>query len=623
VVILNFQCFLAQKSPIQVRSHGTAIKPSEKTDQSTDFESVLGLDIIPRNRLRVIRRNQPGNQPDDVETLEAAKAAGLVAKQIQNKSIKKSPRLDYEDLEKFDTFSPVYFASGSTTLTSTIKPPRLPAYPGGLSLKSSTGPPPLVASTSTSDEYVPTGTYGVPPVEVSDARPRYQGDPRPPSYGYYPPQQRVMPRVSHMEAECSDDVMKLRVKFNDTFSGLIYSAGYSYDTDCIYINGTGSNDYEFYIQLNRCGTLGGSDHNKKRDAKYKNSEPTKNFMWNTVTIQYNPLIEEEWDEHFKVTCEYGYDFWKTVTFPFLDVEVNTADPVHFTLTPPECHMEIRNGYGTSGTRVTGPVHVGDPLTLLILMRSQWDGFDLLVNDCYAHNGANKRIQLIDHHGCPIDEKLISRFQGTWGMTDNMYDTLIYAHMKTFRFTGTPALYIECDIRMCHGKCPVQSCNWRNPKSKNVIRSKRDLNEEQEAALNKTLSESVSLFQAIHVLQTDEDDVSLKNRTNAELLYDGEESVCLGSTLFAGVIGSLSFVALISSVIVSLLCLKLRRIKDNEATVDDQITNSKDLLTNRNSLSGSSSNRMFNPGSGNNSIDTLRSRVSLKTEYVHSTQARIP
>jgi len=46
----------------------------------------------------------------------------------------------------------------------------------------------------------------------------------------------------------------------------------------------------------------------------------KNFMWNTVTVQYNSLIEEEWDEHFKVTCEYGYDFWKTVTFPFLDVE---------------------------------------------------------------------------------------------------------------------------------------------------------------------------------------------------------------------------------------------------------------------------------------------------------------
>ena len=51
--------------------------------------------------------------------------------------------------------------------------------------------------------------------------------------------------------------------------------------------------------------------------------------------------------------------------------VNTADPVHFTLTPPECHMEIRSGYGVTGNRITGPVHVGDPLTLLINMRSQW------------------------------------------------------------------------------------------------------------------------------------------------------------------------------------------------------------------------------------------------------------
>lgn len=145
-------------------------------------------------------------------------------------------------------------------------------------------------------------------------------------------------------------------------------------------------------------------------------------MWNTITVQYNPLIEEEFDEHFKVTCEYGYDFWKTVTFPFLDVEcvfgqlplshiedrkydtfhiayrVATGNPVVFTLSPPECYMEIRNGYGIAGNRVTGPVRVGDPLTLIIYMRSKYDGFDIVVNDCYAHNGATKRIQLIDEYG---------------------------------------------------------------------------------------------------------------------------------------------------------------------------------------------------------------------------------
>ena len=41
----------------------------------------------------------------------------------------------------------------------------------------------------------------------------------------------------------------------------------------------------------------------------------KNFMWNTVTIQYNPMIEEEWDEHFKVSFIYLY-YNKTIVYVF-------------------------------------------------------------------------------------------------------------------------------------------------------------------------------------------------------------------------------------------------------------------------------------------------------------------
>ncbi|KAI5634176.1 zona pellucida-like domain-containing protein [Phthorimaea operculella] len=263
-------------------------------------------------------------------------------------------------------------------------------------------------------------------------------------------------RVQYIEAECQDDFMKIRVGFNGSFSGLVYSAGYSYDPDCMYINGSGRDYYEFYIQLNRCGTLGrNSEHADNR------KHPTKNLMWNTITVQYNPLIEEELDEHFKVTCEYGYDFWKTVTFPFLDVEVATGNPVVFTLQPPECYMEIRSGYGATGARVSGPVRVGDPLTLLIYMRSAYDGFDIVVNDCFAHNGATKRIQLIDEYGCPVDDKLISRFRGSWSES-GVFETQVFAYMKTFRFTGSPALYIECDVRMCHGRCPSDAriCHWK-------------------------------------------------------------------------------------------------------------------------------------------------------------------
>lgn len=51
-------------------------------------------------------------------------------------------------------------------------------------------------------------------------------------------------------------------------------------------------------------------------------------MWNTITVQYNPEIEEDWDEHFQVTCEYGYEFRRTVTFPVVGVEYVSLLLIH-------------------------------------------------------------------------------------------------------------------------------------------------------------------------------------------------------------------------------------------------------------------------------------------------------
>ncbi|XP_046815045.1 uncharacterized protein LOC124422538 [Vespa crabro] len=373
-------------------------------------------------------------------------------------------------------------------------------------------------------------------------------------------------RVQHIEAECQDDYMKIRIGFNGSFTGLLYSAGYSYDPDCMYVNGTGRDYYEFYIQLNRCGTLGENTHHQ--DSR---KNPTKNLMWNTVTVQYNPLIEEEFDEHFKVTCEYGYDFWKTVTFPFLDVEVATGNPVVFTLQPPECYMEIRYGYGTTGTRVAGPVRVGDPLTLIIYMRSKYDGFDIVVNDCYAHNGGNKRIQLIDQYGCPVDDKLISRFRGSWSES-GLFETQVFAYMKTFRFTGSPALYIECDVRMCHGRCPSQPCHWRN--AKNVAkRSVSDMIGGPTTPAT-SLSENVNLFQSLRVLQEGEVDTELfQNSTTASRNGSNDPSndrVCLRSSVMSTIVGlGCGIICLLSGTLLA-MCSRMRR-QAREKLLSDSIS----------------------------------------------------
>lgn len=178
-------------------------------------------------------------------------------------------------------------------------------------------------------------------------------------------------RVEHISAECSNDLIRTVIIFNGTFKGIIYSSGYVRDPNCMYINGTGKTRYDFSIRLNQCGTLGrqevhpsnGPNEVRRRDQ----------VMWNTLSIQYNPIVEQEWDEHFRVSCEYGSDFWKTVSFSPFNVETNTGSPVVFTVDPPQCQMEILRGHGMVGPRqevVSGPVTVGDPLTLLIHMKSE-------------------------------------------------------------------------------------------------------------------------------------------------------------------------------------------------------------------------------------------------------------
>lgn len=178
-------------------------------------------------------------------------------------------------------------------------------------------------------------------------------------------------RVEHISAECSNDLIKTVIMFNGTFKGIIYSSGFVREPNCLYINGTGKTRYDFSIRLNQCGTLSRSDlHPPAGPNEVRRRDQV---MWNTLSIQYNPIIEQEWDEHFRVSCEYGSDFWKTVSFSPFNVETNTGSPIVFTVDPPKCQMEILKGHGMVGPRqeaISGPVTVGDPLTLLIHMKSE-------------------------------------------------------------------------------------------------------------------------------------------------------------------------------------------------------------------------------------------------------------
>lgn len=200
----------------------------------------------------------------------------------------------------------------------------------------------------------------------------------------------------------------------------------------------------------------------------------------------------------------------------------------------------------------------------------------MVNDCVAHNGANKRIQLIDDFGCPVDDKLISRFRGSWSES-GVYETQVYAYMKTFRFTGSPALYIECDVRMCHGRCPSQPCHWRNLKSV----SKRDVSNSTTTADGKkeSVSDNISLFQSLRVLQDEDEnggdggDGAAENATHDE---DASRALpnetCLRTATFSGMLIGFSLVVCVMSASLMVACAKLKGRKN--ASIYDSYVNHK-------------------------------------------------
>ncbi|CAL1263494.1 unnamed protein product, partial [Larinioides sclopetarius] len=377
-----------------------------------------------------------------------------------------------------------------------------------------------------------------------------------------------------IKADCFDNYMKVTMRFNGTFDGLVYSSGYTQDTSCNYVNGSGRNHYEFLIRLNRCGTLGQQEVSEDNMGPItRRRQERAQYLVNTVTVQYNPVIEEDIDEHFRVTCEYGYDFWKTVTFPVINVEssvarsasvkLRTGSPVVFTLPPPQCNMEVRRGFGPSGLRISGPVNVGDPITLVIHMKSESSGFDILVSNCIAHNGAQKRLQLIDSHGCVVQEKLISPFRGV-SSPDRSQQVTLYSYLKAFRFTGSPALYLECDVHMCHGSCPPQRCYWRNLYKRSAEELTTKATTEAEGSV---VSESVSLFQALEVRHVEVDSpMALRNSH----WQNDDDMVCLRTGGFAAMFACILLLLLLSISAAICMCLRMRRMKSYMENPDTKL-----------------------------------------------------
>jgi len=260
-----------------------------------------------------------------------------------------------------------------------------------------------------------------------------------------------MAQIVDLQVQCEKDLMRVRVVFDRPFYGMIFSKGHYSNINCVHVpSGLGQTQATFDISLQSCGMVASNNDG------YGSPTPQGSFIENTIIIQYDPLLQEVWDQARKLRCTW-YDFYeKAVTFkPY---QVDMLDPVtaNFLGDNLRCWMQIQVGKGPYASEVSGIVKIGQTMTMVLGVKDDENKFDMMVRNCVAHDGSRAPIQLVDEKGCVARPKIMSPFKKISNF-DATANVLAYAYFQAFKFPDSMNVHFQCVVQVCRGACPEPNC----------------------------------------------------------------------------------------------------------------------------------------------------------------------
>jgi len=262
-----------------------------------------------------------------------------------------------------------------------------------------------------------------------------------------------MAQIKDLQVQCEKDMMRVRVIFDKPFYGMIFSKGHYRNANCVHVPASlGQTQATFDIALQSCGMSASGSQG------YSQQTPQGSYIENTIIIQYDPQLQEVWDQARRLRCTW-YDFYeKAVTFkPY---QVDMLDPVtaNFLGDNLRCWMQIQVGKGPQASEVSGIVKIGQTMTMVIGVKDDENKFDMMVRNCVAHDGSRAPIQLVDEKGCVPKErqKIMSSFKKVKNF-DTTANVLSYAYFQAFKFPDSMNVHFQCVVQVCRGSCPDPQC----------------------------------------------------------------------------------------------------------------------------------------------------------------------
>lgn len=262
-----------------------------------------------------------------------------------------------------------------------------------------------------------------------------------------------MPKIISLDVKCEKHGMKVFIQFDKPFFGIVFSKGHYSNINCVHLPaGLGRSSATFDIGLHSCGTAGNTEN-----GLYGSSSGT--YFENIIVIQYDPQVQEVWDQARKLRCTWHDQYEKSVTFRPFPVDMLDVVRADFAGDNVGCWMQIQVGKGPWASEVSGLVKIGQTMTMVLAIKDDDSKFDMLVRNCMAHDGKRAPIQLVDQRGCVTRPKLMSRFTKikNFGASASV---LSYAHFQAFKFPDSMEVHFQCTIQICRYQCPDQ-CSDHN------------------------------------------------------------------------------------------------------------------------------------------------------------------
>lgn len=207
----------------------------------------------------------------------------------------------------------------------------------------------------------------------------------------------------------------------------------------------------FFSGIHACGTSGNTDTGL---YGYGSDTNSGTYFENIIVIQYDPQVQEVWDQARKLRCTWHDQYEKSVTFRPFPVDMLDIVRADFAGDNVGCWMQIQVGKGPWASEVSGLVKIGQTMTMVLAIKDDDSKFDMLVRNCVAHDGKRAPIQLVDQRGCVTRPKLMSRFTKikNFGASASV---LSYAHFQAFKFPDSMEVHFQCTIQICRFSCPDQ------------------------------------------------------------------------------------------------------------------------------------------------------------------------